>query len=94
MATMTEHNVPNMDCMSRRELRDFAERHQDGARAALLFPHDQGADAINSTRRLAVYARLKAEAQGHRIAGEIAKAISYEDRCDAIYRALPADVRW
>jgi hypothetical protein len=42
---------------------------------------------------LATYARLKASAQEHRIAGNIAIALMLESDCDKVYKRLPEDFK-
>lgn len=44
--------------------------------------------------RLARIARLSAHAREHRLAGRIQAAAIAEERLEACYAALPAEVRW
>ena len=45
-------------------------------------------------RLAARYAHHKAWAMQRRLNGEIEQALRIEGLCDAIYKKLPADVRW
>lgn len=40
------------------------------------------------------YAKVKAEAMRHRLAGRIDAATCFEAECDRIYRTMPRALRW
>jgi hypothetical protein len=51
---------------------------------------------LNSSdnERIKDYCQYKIIAMRARLAGDIAKAIRNENRCDEVYRRLPAELRW
>lgn len=92
--TAGDTGAPNLDCMPRADLIQFAVKHHSGRRAAELFPDVEPFEALRVTAALAEYARQTAYAMTHRIAGNIARALKFERRAERIYDALPEWAQW
>jgi hypothetical protein len=98
---LEEPNVPNLDCMTRDELRDFWAKYCRGtprkdAAKLLGFTEAQAKPKgyTNAVASLAAYAINKSAAISCRERGDIQAALAYETICDRIYEALPEYARW
>ena len=89
---MVGSSVPDLDAMTRAELRAFAARDRHDI-VAEYFPKARGA-RVNAAKQLLTYARDKAEAMAYRAAGRIEAAREREWWCELDYRELPAWARW
>jgi hypothetical protein len=92
--TPTTAKLPNLDCMSPKDLMAFCHTwcHPSRARAVTLVGYRR--NAVKHVRTMAQYAHMKAIAMTYRRRGHINLAVKYEDNCDILYTQLPVDLRW
>lgn len=86
--------VPNLDCMSPKNLMVFCHTwcRPSRAQAVTLVGHRR--NAVKHARTLSQYAHMKAIAMACRRRGHIALALRCEDYGDTLYTQLPKDLRW
>lgn len=89
-----ENKVPNFDAMTPGELKAFADRYSFASQKEATELVGRRPKATVWATTLAVYAASKATAMKAREGGDIFSAQRSEDRCERIYRDLPADLRW
>lgn len=88
-----KNKVPNLDCEPDSDIRAFVKEYKDCSQEKAEDLVGKRPHALLYTTRLVVYAETILQAKALRGKGEPGYE-ALERKCDALYEALPPDLRW